>query len=371
MSRKTFIVTSLLALLIAGVILTLINRPARNAQGSMKPEPPIGAEAKAEGVKKGDPAGSPPLDDEGVAKPPDVTEADWQRFLRMHAARKASNRKVSFHGRVIDQNGDPVKGVLISTEITRREELIARIIADGKDQITDKVDYVTDANGSFVIDERKGYALSIEKFEKQGYERPGRGVKTHFMFGQLLRNPEASEFHHPDPTHPVVFTMWKKGKTEPLIAMGVDLRFLEKDKIDTLYLPLVVNAKAQPNPVEGWDIKAKVSVRSRENWSFTLEGDGDSGFIVTDDIHTNMAPVDGYVPSITINSNDPELRPDVNRSIKVYYRGNNGNKYAAFRMEFGSWGQRGENNFTIDLMGLRINPNGSRNLEFDKSKQIK
>jgi hypothetical protein len=323
-------------------------------------------DAKTMGFKS-----QPILDDDDVAKPPDVTEADWQRFLRMHEARKASNRKVSFYGRVIDQNGDPVPGVVISTEITRREESIARIIADGKDQITDKLDFITNSDGWFLIPERKGYALSIEKFTKEGYERPGRGVKVDFMFGQLLRNPQSNEFHHPDPAHPVVFTMWKKGKTEPLIATAVNLRFLEKERIDTLYLPLVLNAEAKSNPVEGWDIKARVSIRSRDDWTFTLEGNDGCGFIVTNDIHTNLAPEVGYIPSITVSSSDSDVRPDVNRSIKVYYRGRNGNKFAAFRMEFGPWGQRGENNFTIELMDLRINPNGSRNLEFDKSKRIK
>lgn len=368
--RKTIAITLLICLLAAGVIF-FNNRAAKNVQGRFEPEQLVEAETEVAYTGKSDSAGPPPLDDEGVVKPLNVAEADWQRFLRMHAARKASNRRVRFYGRVIDQNGDPVQGMVISCRVLRRETSLAKIVADGKDQIKDDFELTTDQSGNFTVEERSGGSLKFEKFRKEGYIFPSHGVNTLFMFGQLLRNPASSEFHHPDPTNPVIFNMWKKGETEPLIAMGMVLDFLEKEGTNTLYLPLVLKGKAQPHPVEDWDIKAKVMVQSRKDWSFTLEGNEDCGLIVTQDIHTNLAPEDGYVPSITVSSDDPDVRPDVNRSIKVYYRGRNGKKYAAFRMEFGAYGQRGENNFVIYLRGLRINPNGSRNLEFDKSKQIK
>jgi hypothetical protein len=370
MNRKKSIVVFLAVLLAVVVMFIIARKPTDGGQEHLKSRRHAENEARAENAEEVKPKGSPTLDDEGVAKPPDVTEADWQRFLRMHAARKASNQKVSFYGRVIDQNGDHVPGVVISSRVLRRETSIAKIIATGKDQIRDEFELVTDQHGNFKLEERNGSSLKFEKFHKDGYVFPPRGTNTLFMFGQLLRNPESSEFHHPDPTHPVIFTMWKKGKTEPLIYTAADFRFLENEQTDTLYLPLGVKPKVSPSPVKGWDIKASVVVRSRLDWELTLEGNTGCGFIMTDDVHTNLAPEAGYQPRITVSS-DPNERTASRKITKIYFRGADGKKFAAFRMESGTYGQRNENNFFIEIRDLRINPNSSRNLEFDKTKQIK
>jgi hypothetical protein len=213
---------------------------------------------------------------------------------------------------------------------------------------------------------------------KEGYVAADYGVKYTFAYNNLSSGPDSMMYHSPDKFQPVVYELWKKGETEPLIKTGAMLMIEPEKGINKIYYRMTPTGKPLPHPMPGWDIKltgknihAPESGKQQDDyWEVTLTAGEGGGLVLTDSPHANLAPEAGYQSSLTIKSTDQKSSWE--RPVRrAYYRGKGGEKYAAFRIElsFGSVNNKGA--FYARLADLRINPNGSRNLEFDPSKQIK
>ncbi|MCP4996624.1 MAG: hypothetical protein GY934_23050 [Gammaproteobacteria bacterium] len=88
-------------------------------------------------------------------------------------ARK-SNGPVEFYGKVVDQHGDPIVGARISFELTATNESILLELLGGRDDMdvinkNEHINTVTDVNGGFSIQDKKGIYLTVVGIEKKGY----------------------------------------------------------------------------------------------------------------------------------------------------------------------------------------------------------
>jgi len=103
------------------------------------------------------------------------------------------------------------------------------------------------------------------------------------------------------------------------------------------------------------------------DWSVTLSVT-DGGLMEIKDLYPNEAPATGYQPSITFNmpKNMKDWDAALNRSF--YFKGENGKNYGRMTIDIQADFQPPPTLFGANVL---INPAGSRNLEFDPSKEIK
>ncbi len=300
------------------------------------------------------------------------------KTLRVHTIKKSANRQIDFYGKVVDQHGEPVEGVKLEIKILSYQSSFVDYLRTGREQLENKFTMMTGADGSFVVEGRKGTSFAIERMTKEGYVRPDRGVKYNFVYSNLSSGEKSSMYHSADRSRPVIYEMWKKGKTEPLIRQGVEFFIDPVNGITELYYPFILNGKPSPKPMPGWDLKVtgknepSPDKRRQQDsyWEVTLTAGDGCGIVLADSPHANLAPESGYLKSLTIKSTDQRTPWD--RPVRhAYFRCDDGKKYAAFRLDFGFGSIKHKGTFYVKLANLRINPNGSRNLEYDKSKRIK
>jgi hypothetical protein len=315
---------------------------------------------------------------EGVKKPEGMSDANWQRALRVHSIRKSANRNIDFYGKIIDQNGEPVEGVNLEFEMLGYQDSFLDYLNTGQERIKNKFTMTTDANGMFAVEQKKGTSLSIERMRKEGYVFPDRGVQNNFVYSNLSSGEESSMYHSADKSQPVVYRGWKQGETEPLIKTGVKLTIDPEAGIHEVYYLFSLAGKQSPTPMPGWDIKVTgrndrtLDNRNPQNdyWEVTFTVSEGGGILLTDSPHANLAPETGYQKSLTLKSTDQKSPGD--RPVRrAYFRSANGKTFAAFRLDLGFGTIKTGAWIEVWLADLRINPNGSRNLEYDPKKRIK
>jgi hypothetical protein len=374
--KKSRIFIGMFILLLAGVFFWLwsglvkSNKPTDSTEIERKARPEIEAQQAEEELLL--PVG------EGVEKPEGMPQADWDRALRVHAIKKSANRNVNFYGRVVDQHGHPVEGVQLELKILSYQNSFIDYLKTGREQVKNTFSMATDANGMFSVEKKEGTTFKIERMTKDGYVTPNRGIQTYFVYSNLSSGPDSSMYHTADKARPVVYHLWKKGDTEPLIMTFAKLTLEPEKGINEVYYRMTPREKPSPQPMPGWNIKVTgKNQRSPDRgkphddyWEVTLTAGEGGGLVLTDSPHANLAPENGYQESLTIKSTDqkyPRDRPD----RWAYYRGKNGEEFAAFRLGIDIGSKKTGSRIYVTLADLRINPNGSRNLEYDPSKRIK
>jgi hypothetical protein len=257
-----------------------------------------------------------------------------------------------FYGKVIDQYGLPVARADVSL-------VINRAAGGGAAQKTQ-----TDEKGLFQFTGIKGQSLNITP-EKIGYQIEGHGLGL-----KGLNGPETS------PDNRAIYTMWKLKGPEPMLHNELNTRKIQPDgRVFTV--DFVKNEITEGTNVAGdilVQIKRPPEVKPREkyDWSFVMTAI-DGGFIeVTNDVYLNEAPQSGYQQQYQMNRYATNV---VNYSTYSLYRtdrtfflkSRGGKVYGHFHINELDPDYRG------GMASLRIesyiNPAGSRNLEFDPSKQ--
>lgn len=257
---------------------------------------------------------------------------------------------IEFYGKVIDQDGKPLPGVDViggtgSTTGFMQQETRTYTIT-------------TNEEGLFSFSGFRGDALIVD-LKKPGYNFKSDRVRFHYS----PIDPEGKRFN-PERKNPVLFQIWKSLGAEPMIhyygrsvrvpadgtVVRVDLAKGRKVESDG---DLLVSAKWGPR--EGPEDMAF-------DWSVKIEG-VEGGLIEGDGSMQFIAPADGYQPSLDYSFfNDKE-----GRFTKAYYiRTQGGRNYG--RVELSIDRQEGDFETRVGL-SVWLNPSGSRNLEYDPSKQ--
>jgi hypothetical protein len=251
---------------------------------------------------------------------------------------------IEFYGKVVDENSNAVAAAKISFHWV---EFPAE---DGNRNTNTE----SDVEGLFSLRGQRGPDLSVS-VSKEGYYAAHRGEQG-FKYGPF-GNPDFS----PNPQNPVIFTLRKKGKGEPLIqsefppGMG-QIAQLRGDgtpaEIDLFNSQKVSEGNGQLR-LELFRGQAE-KTSPRFDWKCRLSVPG-GGLVETDQEFAFEAPQTGYEASLVIDM------PATNQTwcddlTRKYYVQLPGGRYG--RIDFYLLADNGV--FTIKSA---INPNGSRNLE--------
>ena len=251
---------------------------------------------------------------------------------------------ISFWGKVIDQDKQPVEGANIHYEAI-----------DHYFGPSSAYQGSSDENGLFSINGIGGAGLYV-RVSKDGYYE--LGVKS-------MRGFHTGSNDMPSPDNPAIFELRKRGPTEFLIVKGIGHKIARDGtpiqiNLTTGEIYNVTNGDIQ---VQAWTNDASVTINSGQHYDWrckiTVPG---GGLQPRTGQFSFEAPTDGYQPSdeIDMPANSDQWRQQAQRSYFLQLA--NGD-YARidFQMVAG-----GDHFFTINSY---LNPTqGHRNLEYDPNQ---
>lgn len=255
---------------------------------------------------------------------------------------------INFYGKVLDENDEPVAGAHIDF-----------VWNDLSPEGTSRATTASDQAGLFSLLNKTGKALSVTA-RKDGYysARDARHASFEYAY------PEWKFI--PDPNRPVIFHLRKKGEAEPLVH-GLKLFGSRVDGTPS-YVDFATG-KIKLTPPGDVLVQCTRSESNRErrfDWTFTLSVP-DGGLIESTEEFMFLAPEEGYEPSIEIGyqADDANWRSQEKR--KFFIKSRNGQHYARIEITLlPSYRDKA----AYDLEWF-LNPNSSRNLEFDPDKVIR
>ena len=254
---------------------------------------------------------------------------------------------IDVYGKVIDQSGQPV----IDATVKAGTLLIKSFDRSGGEAFST----VTDAQGRFSFTGLHGARFGLG-FEKPGYEYdPKRYVGWW-------------DSYKPNPDNPMVFHMWKLQGAEPMVRARIHA-YIPCDGTPTMF-----DLSTGRRVASGGNLTVRLSrdpvdiVRGTPfSWQLTLEISGGGVQEITD-LYPNEAPADGYQQTVTVNMpvGTKNWSPDLQKSY--YFTTGNGQDYGRIAIDLTGDFQPPPTSFDADIY---VNTAGSRNLEFDQTKQVR
>jgi hypothetical protein len=234
-----------------------------------------------------------------------IMDPETRRQLNLDGLRQYVQGKetdISFHGEVLDQDGNPVTDATVELSLTHFSALSEGFRAMSPISMT------TSETGAFVVEGKRGISLSIQAISKEGYEyRRDQNPQTSFEYWPGLTKPFV-----PDRNNPVVFRLRKRSETTFLItggglghrfsvrettgtaearmqALGYD--FMRKFPIADLNRPVLNREPLHP------DLLVIASYNEQTtSWTIVLApGDAGGGILASEEM-LYEAPADGYQP---------------------------------------------------------------------------
>jgi hypothetical protein len=215
----------------------------------------------------------------------------------------------------------------------------------------------------FAFEGLAGRDMSIW-LEKSGYEFRNEN-NTLFKYSQLT---DQTERHQPDVSAPVVFTMWRQKGPRALVHTKLSRASVPVDG-NAVAFDLLTGEKT----LAGGDIVVRIERNPLHiqrgqpfDWKATIDVPN-GGLLEIKDAYPNEAPAEGYRPSVIINmpADSPNWRSSLTSSFYIKSRGGQNHARLDIRM-------------TIDYepppasltLEAYVNPSGSRNLEYEPSRDI-
>jgi hypothetical protein len=254
----------------------------------------------------------------------------------------ADRKPLDLYGLVVDQSGQPVGGVKVNGQV---------LLATGIDPNDDQgLPTETDDHGRFAV-HAHGINIGVA-FEKTGY-----------LYDPKLSALRPDNYFKSDPTHPVVFTVWKARGAEPTISQSrvyglvpdgrtytIDLQDGSKTEGDTGAGDLLVTITRPPGVL---------NTSQEFDWTFSMTAVG-GGFIKTDDIYLNEAPAAGYQNKVTVTmSASVPAQWDSKFQGTYYLQSRGGQVYGHIQIEVIS----DADDTAILKIDSLVNPGASRDLE--------
>ncbi len=257
---------------------------------------------------------------------------------------------ISFYGKVVDESNQPLP-----------EAEVVFIVNDESSEGTTEYHKKSDGNGLFALTGVKGKGTAVD-VSKEGYYQT-RSASSYFLYAGI-----EDTFFTPDPNNPVVFQLRKKGEAAELVEMEKKVH-IPKDGTPveiSLLTGKPVSAGQGDIKIECWTMdQNQISYEKRfYDWKFRLSVPG-GGLIESTQEFDFKAPTDGYRPFDEIDMPTSLGKEKWTDQIKKRYflKLRNGN-YARIYLEMIAHGGH------FCWIESYLNPDGSRNLEYDKSKEI-
>lgn len=128
------------------------------------------------------------------------TKEEYEAMVKKKsiAFAKQNNAAIAFFGRVVNQDGKPLQGVAVNYTVTAIPMIP---VLWGPDERT-KGSCVTDQNGLFSVEGKRGVSFGVTSLRKTGYRESG-----YYEQGHARYEPYGSQRHIPDRSKPVEFMM--------------------------------------------------------------------------------------------------------------------------------------------------------------------
>jgi len=243
--------------------------------------------------------------------------------------------KIVFYGQVKDEKGAPIP-----------EAIVDLMINDASPEGISKHRMKTDVSGSFQVLNLKGKHLHIE-VGKAGYYKSQESYRSFQYAGPGVN-------FVPNKSQPEIFRLHKKGQPAMLVALSRDIPLTGKDERININLLNLLSTKISEENVLLEVIRPQAP---GSPWTYRLSVER-GGLLERTDPFEFQAPEEGYQPDLVI-----QTKQIVDKDI--YLKFANGN-YARVRMGFLPGN-------TYLQVQSRLNPDGSRNLEYhpDYTVQVK
>jgi hypothetical protein len=268
----------------------------------------------------------------------------------IHAIMAAENAQPQdFYGKAVDQYERPVEGATVLGTLLWIQGID---IGERREQHAVQ----TDSQGEFQFAGFHASRLAVA-ITKDGYEMNSRG--------KAYQAP--NQENKTSPTERAVFHMWKLKGAEPMIKARIHA-YIPCDGTPTLF-DLTTGKKV----ATGGDLSVRLIrdpveiVRGRPfTWRLNLEIP-EGGLLEVADLYPNEAPADGYQSTITesMSADEKSWSPDLKKTY--YFKAENGHDFGRITIDLTGDFQPPPTSFDADIY---LNPSGSRNLEYDRSKEI-
>ena len=266
-----------------------------------------------------------------------------------------------FYGRVIDQYGAPVVDADVAGNMAW---LQGYDIGEKTKTFTTK----TDLNGEFKFTGISGWKLGVVP-TKSGYE-------LNLAFDtQAIKLPAGGKT---SPESRGVFFMWKLKGPESLVHTEIDGRIPYDGRSVIFDLCSGKPAKIRVDNNESGKGDLRVTLArdpvdikrgDRCNWNLRIEM-VDGGLVEIADLYPNLAPETGYQQSVEFagKKDDPQWNPRLSKSFYFHtYKG----MFGRFLIDLIIDTARPEIGLGVGInIKAWINPSGSQNLEYDRTKEI-
>lgn len=220
------------------------------------------------------------------------------KLRKMKTLVDSSNVPISFHGKVVDQYGQPVSGVEVSYSIS---ELVGSIMPGSKRTLGTTT---TDSQGQFAL-LGQGHLFVTDGLKKQGYIFEADGRSRWFS---LKRHKGHAGPPQTSPEKPWIFRAWKKGEGVDLVRNKEEMEaYFPQDgqfhaiKIKGYEDMLQVAYEANPTGVSIKPLDWKIRVKATGGGliGFDDQGFGDQrvvrdGTSLTTTAFMFVAPKEGY-----------------------------------------------------------------------------
>ncbi len=207
---------------------------------------------------------------------------------------KDSQTDIDFHGKLVDQDDNPVGGAKIIYFIEKYGLLFP---------MQSKKTVKTQKDGTFTIKGGKAARLKIRDAELKGYEYLWQNNESIFEYRSFY-NSEIR--HEPDKDHPVILHI-RRRELECCIILtaSLALEFSETQEDNCIgYNPFTFhNSARHPDDYKQgeWEMEfTAANDKSTSRWLLTIKINGETAGVQRSDKKSYMLPEEGYVQSVTI-----------------------------------------------------------------------
>jgi len=254
---------------------------------------------------------------------------------------------ISIYGKVVDENANPISGA--SVDIGVNDNPLPN--KTGSTYIK-----ITDEGGLFSLTGVHGVGFSVSA-SKSGYYSSERS-----MGNRNVAVPSKDDLPQPTKEQPIILVLLKQGQSERLIFTSS-----RQIEVPRMGRPINIDPTTGETGEGGLEVTSWIGNTSQRpfDWRYQLSVPG-GGLVERKGQFDFEAPSGGYKPTTEINM--PATAEDwSSRAEKQYFAKFADGRYARFLIRFYPSPQR---NFVV--LESYVNPTaGSRNLEFDPTKQGK
>jgi hypothetical protein len=274
----------------------------------------------------------------------DTSTNKKNRLERMQELRDALDMKMSFYGKVIDQEGKPVTGAQVFIGIRRSMSESSPVIK-------------TDNLGLFNIRNEKCHLINIRKIVKEGYEYKNANNPLTGVWADDIRTGK----FNPDPTNPV--TIKTRKKEPPVFVIPNEYRLLLNATVGEKEICLITGHRGKIGKLgtNSWakdehaDVRLKAVATDKRNHVITFTtSDKDAGLTMSDSL-LYIVPADGYQPSLSLTTPSPGKT-----QIHLYVKGRQGTMFSRLDVEINATDES-----TVVHIQAWTNPGSSRNVDYD------